>query len=252
MNSDAYNRFTRAVMRGKLSTPRGQTVNMQLNETLYYTPMAVMNRVGGNPAIGMIEGLQFLAGSFNVDAIKRVAPHARLDLFGKQSAYGLRVGNQFHKIIDELSKDPWSRRAVLHISNQDDEPGDTPCTVFMQFQLMETSEGRSLASTAFMRSSDIIWGLPYDMIQFSIVTTAIARCLQAKVGPCAISTANAHYYRNAVYTSVVFEDAGWIDLPLWPEGRATDIDAYQRWAGEMVNAVQNREDLYTALSYTKP
>jgi thymidylate synthase len=78
--------------------------------------------------------------------------------------------SQLDNIIQELVKDPDSRRAVMHIN----EPGDlyravmdgskdVPCTMSIQLLIRD----RKLHMHVLMRSNDVVWGLPYDVFSFT-------------------------------------------------------------------------------------
>lgn len=97
------------------------------------------------------------------------------------SAYGYIIFkkygfNQLEQIIDLLSKDNYSRRAVLNIS----DPAinrittkDMQCTIALQF-LIRNGE---LHETVYMRSNDVYFGFPYDYTFFVSIGEYISRRL---------------------------------------------------------------------------
>lgn len=107
-----------------------------------------------------------------------------------RSAYGKRVFNemimkksQFELVVDELMKDPDSRRATVHINEPYDlyvatttGTKDVPCTMTMQFFIRE----KKLYLHVLMRSNDVIWGLPYDVFSFTMFQEAMLGILNAK------------------------------------------------------------------------
>lgn len=122
----------------------------------------------------------------------------RMDRFsddGKtlRSSYGHRIFNgrfvtpdgqyvsQLDMVLEELRRDPDSRRAVLHINEPDDlltattaGTKDVPCTLSLQFFIRE---GR-LCLHVTMRSNDIVWGSPYDWFSFTCIQEAVMLLLR--------------------------------------------------------------------------
>jgi hypothetical protein len=190
MKSDYQIYYDRILKNGSPSVPRGLPVIQCINNAMAFSPGIVYRRPHDNPAIGFVELFQFLLGTFDVKQIEVVAPHARLDLFTGQSAYGPRTIGQFERVIAELRADPASRRAMVFIADKWDLPPTLPCTLSMQFQI---SSGR-LITTVNMRSSDAVWGLPYDMIQFGGVAMMIANCLNVEPGWVQVNMGNGHVY----------------------------------------------------------
>ena len=114
------------------------------------------------------------------------------------SAYGYILGqkygfNQIEQIIQLLKKDPNSRRAVLNIS----DPAinrittkDMQCTVCLQFLLRENK----LYCTTYMRSNDVWFGLPYDVVYFTLLQRYIAYRLDAGYGTYTHFVGSMHMY----------------------------------------------------------
>ena len=114
------------------------------------------------------------------------------------SAYGYILGkkygfNQIEQIIEVLKKDPDSRRAVLNIS----DPAinrvttkDMQCTVCLQFLLRDNK----LHCIVFMRSNDIWYGLPYDVVYFTFLQKYIAYRLGVGYGTYTHISGSMHMY----------------------------------------------------------
>ena len=122
----------------------------------------------------------------------------RMDRFsddGKtlRSSYGHRIFNgrfvspdgtfvsQMDMVLEELSRDPDSRRAVLHINEPDDlltattaGTKDVPCTLSLQFFVRDAR----LCLHTTMRSNDLVWGTPYDVFSFTCIQEAVMLCLR--------------------------------------------------------------------------
>lgn len=186
-----YNKYIDFLRSGDSHTARGQATHARYGVTILSAPCSTWRRSKDNPLIGFSEGLQFLAGMADVSEIARVAPHARLDLFTPMSMYGSRERGQIVNVVKELSDDLGSRRAVVVLADKDDEPDNRPCTMIIHFFVNAASQ---LYTSVYMRSSDAVWGLPYDLIQFSIVSGAVGIALGLPLANIAIYIGNAHIY----------------------------------------------------------
>lgn len=138
-----------------------------------------------NFSLGYMVGelLWYLSGNDSTDWI---VPYSAFwkkisdDGVSANSAYGSRIFkphprvtggnlefNQWQYVIDELVRDPDSRRAVIHIRVPQDSymaKLDVPCTLSLQFFLRNDK----IHLTVSMRSSDVVLGIPYDVPAFTI------------------------------------------------------------------------------------
>jgi len=111
------------------------------------------------------------------------------------SAYGARIfkshdriaktvdenWTQWNYVVEELKKDPDSRRAVIHIRSPQDSilaQLDVPCTLSLQFFL----RGDKVYMVTSMRSSDVILGLAYDVPAFTLFQELLALQLTKELG----------------------------------------------------------------------
>ncbi|MFZ1484232.1 MAG: thymidylate synthase [Candidatus Saccharimonadales bacterium] len=194
--------YTYLLSAGMPSSPRGvETVALQ-NVSVTFRGRRVPRRPKDNPAIGIIEGLQLIAGIFDLPSLQAAAPRARLDLFGAQSAYGPRVAEQIPLVIDVLITDPATRQAVLVFDRGNEPPAARPCTTSIQFQV--DPSGVNLNMAVSMRSSDAVWGLPYDLVQFNLLLEAVAYCTNFVPGNITFHLGNAH-----IYTATKVQAAAW-------------------------------------------
>lgn len=131
------------------------------------------------------------------------------------SAYGARIfkphermcatvdenWTQWNYVIEELKKDPDSRRAVIHIRSPQDSilaTLDVPCTLSLQFFLRNDK----VHMVTSMRSSDVILGLAYDVPAFTIFQELLALQLSSELGrPIGLGTythlsASLHVYER--------------------------------------------------------
>lgn len=114
------------------------------------------------------------------------------------SAYGYIIKykhgfNQIEKIIELLKVDKNSRRAVININIPNInviETKDEMCTIALQFLIRDNK----LHCTVMMRSNDIWFGLPYDIIFFTICQKYIADALGLQYGTYTHFATSLHYY----------------------------------------------------------
>lgn len=114
------------------------------------------------------------------------------------SAYGYILGkkygfSQIEQIIEVLKKDHNSRRAVLNISDPSIDrvnTKDMQCTVCLQFLLRENK----LHCTTYMRSNDVWFGLPYDVVYFTFLQKYIAYRLGVGFGTYTHFVGSMHMY----------------------------------------------------------
>lgn len=84
------------------------------------------------------------------------------------SAYGFRVfPNQLKYVIEVLTKDIFSRKAVMVIYSVNDSKAsnDNPCTINLQFVI----RNMKLHCFVNMRSNDVWLGVPYDIAFFTLI-----------------------------------------------------------------------------------
>ena len=116
------------------------------------------------------------------------------------SAYGYIIfhkyfKNQLEECIDLLFKDKNTRRAVIHLSDpflNKITTKDMQCTMSIQF-LLRNDE---LDMTVYMRSNDVVYGLPYDFIFFESIHQYLAKRLNCKVGWYIHNATSLHLYLN--------------------------------------------------------
>ena len=85
-------------------------------------------------------------------------------------AYGPEIQKQLNFVVGKLVQDPDTRQAVMTIWKQNPEPSkDIPCTVALSFMIRDNY----LHCHTFMRSNDLWLGTPYDVFNFSMLSTLI-------------------------------------------------------------------------------
>jgi thymidylate synthase len=104
--------------------------------------------------------------------------------------------DQIKYILEELSKNDNSRRAILSAWNplQLKEMALPPCHILYNFY--KNSDGLSCMMT--MRSSDLFLGLPFNILSTAILTIIIAKVLHINVSKIKICLADTHIYEEHI------------------------------------------------------
>lgn len=113
------------------------------------------------------------------------------------SNYGFQwaKGDQLTYVINELKKNPASRRASISIYDAKDRynfENDTPCTYAVNFYILD----EKLNMSVMMRSNDIWFGFCNDQYCFSKLQEMISIRLSLKVGTYYHFVNNLHLYNN--------------------------------------------------------
>lgn len=146
-----------------------------------------------NYSIGYMEGMQLIAGVYNIAAMIEVAPNASHKLFTLPMAYGPRLATQMPNIVEKLRQDPDTRQAIAFIGKPEDgQTNNQPCTTTLQWLLRKDH----VVCVGSMRSWDLIKGLPYDLMMFHMATAAVAHCLGVKPGPVCVTAGSGHIYER--------------------------------------------------------
>ena len=162
-----------------------------------------------NPAFGLVEFIWIITGNNE----SRVLNYWNPDL-PKYSgvgdfyhgAYGFRLRHEFgldqiKRVYQALSNAPETRQAILQIWKPDrDLPAtdgrpvstDIPCNVM---SLLKLRDGY-LHWSQIMRSNDIMRGLPYNLIQFTLLQEVMAGWLGSKIGDYFHFSDSLHVYKK--------------------------------------------------------
>ena len=142
--------------------------------------------------------------------------------------YGLRGNNQVEHILDLLTRNPGSRRAVIQLFDADDireHHREIPCTCTLQFMVRDGQV--ELATT--MRSNDAFKGLPHDVFSFTMIQEMVARILGLEPGVYTHFVGSLHLYNDGendnddVPAARQYLDEGWqptqlVEMPAMPTG----------------------------------
>lgn len=114
--------------------------------------------------------------------------------------------SQWEFVKEVLTKDPYSRQAVIHIKPiQMYDTKDTVCTYFLQFFIRDNK----LDMIACMRSNDLMFGTTYDVFMFTFLQELMASELGIEVGIYKHFASNMHIYMKDIekINDIISEDA---------------------------------------------
>lgn len=201
--SQAYHELIKDVYQSPdhISAPRGQKIKEKLGVTfkiknprdrLPYLPQRDFSI-----SYYVAESLWYLTGNDLTSWISNYSSFWKNisdDGVTANSAYGCRIfkphdrvcknlsedWTQWDYVVDELCRDPDSRRAVIHIRSPQDSilaSKDVPCTLSLQFFLRDDK----VHMVVSMRSSDLIFGIAYDIPAFTLFQEMLANDLSMRL-----------------------------------------------------------------------
>ncbi|MEO3974880.1 thymidylate synthase [Streptomyces sp. CAU 1734] len=206
-------------------------LGFRLREPDQRVPLIPARRL--NIAFNFAESLWYLAGRDDLDFIAHYAPGIR-----KYSADGRRLTGtaygralfggegpgQWRTVVEELRRDPDSKRAVLQIFRGEElavpANPDVSCTLGLQFLLREGA----LHTVGFMRANDAYRGMSSDVFSFTFLQEVMARELGARLGEYHHAVGSVHVYdTDAARAREVLADpassaAPALRFPALPEG----------------------------------
>lgn len=190
----------------------GRDVNAANTRELLSAPHSVIapavgrmftGRPNANHKIGIIEGLQLIAGEAFPSLLTRYGRFSDfLDGEIFKGAYGPRALLPLRDAIRTLMHDACSRQAFASIWRPEDaraadyKPKDIPCTIGFQFimRAQESNMPRHMHMIVTMRSSDLWLGWTYDIVQFTMLLASVARCFNCTPGMIYINPGSLHIY----------------------------------------------------------
>jgi hypothetical protein len=190
--TDYRDLFDSTLKRGRRVPSRLGMTSELVAPTLVFQPGLLVDRPGMNRALGFMELVLLAAGAFSLDRIEAVAPRADLALFTASSAYGPRLASQIPRVIDLLRHDHHSRQAVLQLADRGEAVRTLPCTSTIQFLVRDDR----LETVVTMRSWDLWYGLPYDLVMFGGLALLVARVLRLSPAIATVTAGSVHVYEK--------------------------------------------------------
>jgi thymidylate synthase len=121
------------------------------------------------------------------------------------------VKDQIKEVIENIKKDPHSRRHLLTMWNplQLEEMALPPCHFSFQFYVAYGT----LNINAFMRSGDLFIGVPYDFAFYAALLMVIANEVNLEPRKIALNITDCHIYENHVKQCLEYNYNPIHDLP---------------------------------------
>ncbi|MGB9601171.1 MAG: thymidylate synthase [Limisphaerales bacterium] len=104
--------------------------------------------------------------------------------------------NQIDWVIEEIKKNPTSRRLIVSAWNvgELDRMALPPCHVLFQFYVDEDR----LSCQLYQRSADIFLGVPFNIASYSLLTMMVAQVCDLKPGVFIHTFGDLHLYSNHI------------------------------------------------------
>jgi thymidylate synthase len=121
-----------------------------------------------------------------------------------------RTIDQISGVIDEIRRNPDSRRLIVSAWNVGDLPKMAlqPCHALFQFHVAN----RRLSCQMYQRSADIFLGVPFNIASYALLTQMVAQGCGLTPGDFILSLGDAHLYKN--HLEQAREQLGRTPLPL--------------------------------------
>lgn len=175
------------------------------------------------------ELLWYLSGSNGLKFIEYYVPRYREESDDGETVYGgygprffdMKGHDQLRNVVDTLTKNPSSRRAVIQLFDAADiskRRKEIPCTCILQFMVRVNK----LHMFAYMRSNDAYFGLPHDVFAFTMLQEIVARELGIEVGVYNHFVSSLHLYESNWLQAKQYLSEGWhstSQMPPMPIGR---------------------------------
>ena len=102
--------------------------------------------------------------------------------------------DQISQVIDQIKKNPDSRRMIVSAWNVADLPKMAllPCHAFFQFYV---ADGR-LSCQMYQRSADLFLGVPFNIASYALLTLMVAHVSGLKAGELVHTFGDTHLYLN--------------------------------------------------------
>ena len=112
-----------------------------------------------------------------------------------------RVVDQMQWLLDEIARNPDSRRLVISAWNVGELPAMAlqPCHALFQFYVAPAAAPgarRKLSCQLYQRSADVFLGVPFNIASYALLTHLVAQACDLDVGDFVHTFGDVHLYSN--------------------------------------------------------
>lgn len=111
--------------------------------------------------------------------------------------------DQLAQVIEMIKNNPTSRRIIMTAWNPSciDEMVLPPCHILVQFDV--DIDKNELSSQMYQRSGDLMLGIPYNIVSYSLLTHILAKMCGLKTGKFIHCIGNVHIYANHIQNAKI-------------------------------------------------
>jgi thymidylate synthase len=111
-----------------------------------------------------------------------------------KGAYSYTSTDQLISLIENIKKDPYSRRHILMSFNPGelDQMALPPCHMMCQFYVRDSE----ISCQVYIRSNDMFLGCPFNIASYALFTHMIAQVTNLNVGNLILSIGDCHIYHD--------------------------------------------------------
>jgi len=124
-------------------------------------------------------------------------------VYGKQwrswEGAGGKTVDQITQLIDQIKKNPDSRRLIVSAWNVADLPEMAlmPCHALFQFYVAAGPDGKQrLSCQLYQRSADVFLGVPFNIASYALLTLMVAQVCGLEPGEFIHTFGDVHLYNN--------------------------------------------------------
>lgn len=106
--------------------------------------------------------------------------------------------DQIAGVIDEIKRNPFSRRLIVSAWNPADidKMALAPCHCLFQFHVDEIGGEKRLSCQLYQRSADVFLGVPFNIASYALLTHMMAQATGCVAGDFVHTFGDAHLYLN--------------------------------------------------------
>ncbi len=156
------------------------------------------------------------------------------------------VIDQLRGVVERIKSNPSDRRLVVTAWNPGelDEMCLPPCHMFYQFFVRD---GKFLDCAVYMRSVDVILGLPFDIASYAALVTIVANECDLKASRLYFTLGDTHIYENHLDAAKTIIDREPYQAPRIRHDESMSIDNFE-WHMVKLENYKHHEPVYAELN----